>query len=403
MNDHIRRKKILFYYIRGATAGGSDTCLFLLLKYLNQSKYEPYLLYRDNSIIVEQLRDLGINIIQIPEKIRVRLHSQLVKNAKDISQPLNRTSIFRPLVKKSGNFGLFLSNLKHTIKKIPEAVQYAIILLKNRIDIVHTNHDINGDHSMILAAIFLRKKIVSHNRGLYVPSLISAYFSKYIDKIVCMSDFSKSVYVNNGVSEEICKTIYDGIDIMRFNPLAKESEKIIIGCIGRIEKWKGQQVLVEAAEIIVRKMPEIKFLLVGDGDNENEIRIQVKNKHLEKYFEFTGHVTNVIDYMNRSTIIVHTSIEPEPFGMVIIEAMALEKPVIATSIGGPLEIIDNEKDGFLIPAQNPHVLAEYIMRLAKDSVLRKHIGKKAREKVIAKFDVTVYARQIESVYDEISK
>ena len=86
---------------------------------------------------------------------------------------------------------------------------------------------------------------------------------------------------------------------------------------------------------------------------KKNIRKKVKNDNLEKCFEFTGHITNVNDYINQSTIIVHTSIEPEPFGMVIIEAMALEKPVIATSIGGPLEIISNEVDGFLVPPENP--------------------------------------------------
>jgi glycosyltransferase involved in cell wall biosynthesis len=150
-------------------------------------------------------------------------------------------------------------------------------------------------------------------------------------------------------------------------------------------------------------VPKVRLLFVGTGDNEDELKRQVKLKGLEKYFEFTGHVTNVKDYMNQSNIVVHTSIEPEPFGMVIIEAMALEKPVIATNIGGPLEIIDHEKDGFLIPPLNPVILAEYIVRLAKDADLRMKIGKKAREKVIAKFEVRSYTRQIESIYDELSK
>ena len=68
--------------------------------------------------------------------------------------------------------------------------------------------------------------------------------------------------------------------------------------------------------------------------------------------------------------------------MVIIEAMALEKPVIATNFGGPMEIIDNEKDRFLIPPQNPAILAKCILKLIKYPCLRRQIGKKAREKVM---------------------
>ena len=134
---------------------------------------------------------------------------------------------------------------------------------------------------------------------------------------------------------------------------------------------EGQQVLVEAASTIIKSFPKVKFLFVGTGDNEEELKIDVGKRGLEKYCEFTGHITNVKDYIEKSKIIVHTSIEPEPFGMVIIEAMALGKPVIATSIGGPLEIIDSEKDGFLIPPQNPSILAEQIIKLIKEPLLKR--------------------------------
>ncbi len=402
MNDLVTKKRILFYYMLGRTAGGSDTCLFLLLKNIDQSRFEPHLLYRDNSPLLEELKGIGIKTIPIPNKIRARLHRQLVKNADAINQPNKNTSLLNSLLKKFGNFGSLLSSLKDVIKKLPETFKYAIIIIKNKIDIVHTNHYLTGDRPMLLAAIILRKKVISHNRGLYGPDLIDRFLSKYIDQIISMSDFSTSVYVKGGVEEAKCKTIYDGIDVLKYNPSNIKSEKITVGCIGRIEKWKGQQVLVEAAEIIVKTISNIKFLLVGDGDNENELKNQIKSKGLEKYFEFTGHVKNVMDYMNQSTIIVHTSIEPEPFGMVIIEAMALEKPVIATSIGGPLEIIDNELDGLLIPPQNPSILAENIIRLIKDNHFRMQIGKKAREKVISKFNVRDYAKQIEMVYAKIA-
>jgi glycosyltransferase involved in cell wall biosynthesis len=254
---------------------------------------------------------------------------------------------------------------------------------------------------MLLAAIILRKKIISHNRGLYSPDLIDRFISKFIDQIISMSDFSSSVYIKCGVSASKCKTIYDGIDIETFNPSTEGNEKMIIGCFGRLEKWKGQQVLIEAAVSVIKIIPGALFLIVGDGPNENKLKLQVEKLNLGRYFEFTGGVTNVKNYMEKCNIIVHTSIEPEPFGMVIIEAMALEKPVIATKIGGPLEIIEHEVDGFLIPPGNPQILADYIIRLANDTELRAQIGVEARKKVIAKFDVKKYVKEIETVYDNL--
>lgn len=403
MKGKLKQKKVLFHYMRGASAGGSDTCLYFLLKNLNQSKYEPYLLYRDSSNLVEELRELNINLIQLPDKIRKSYYIHLEKSAEISSQNPKKTKTIKKLYLKSGKVGILLNDLKYIIKKIPEIIQFALIIYRNKIDIIHTNHDISSDNTMVYASMLLKKKIVSHNRGLYIPRLVDIYLSKYIDEIICMSDFSKSVYVENGVSEKKCKTIYDGIDIKKFTSTKNDEQNLTIGCIGRIEEWKGQQVLVDAAEIIVKTIPEIKFMLIGTGDYENVIRAKVKEKGLDNNFEFTGHVTNVKDYIEKCTIIVHTSIVPEPFGMVILEAMALEKLVIATNFGGPVEIINNEEDGFLIPAENPQILAEYIMKLAKDPVLREKIKKKAREKVVAKFDDRVYTKQIEHVYDEICK
>ncbi len=395
-------KRILFSYMLGKDAGGSDTCLYLLLKNLDQTKYDPYLLYRDSSSLVEDLRVKGIKLIEIPHKIKAKLHLKLIKNSEEINQSIPKVSPLKLFLKRTGYFGLLLSNLKNTIKNLPEIFTYISIITKNKIDIVHTNHYLAGDRSMLIAAIILRKKVVSHNRGLYKPDVVDRFISKYVDQIVNMSNFSKSVYVENGVGEEKCKTIYDGIDTEKFKSLKNENDKMIVGCIGRIEKWKGQQVLVDAAEIIVKIYPDIKFLLIGTGDNEIEIKNKVKAKNLEKYFEFTGHITNVIDHIERCTIIAHTSIVPEPFGMVIIEAMSLEKIVIATNFGGPVEIIDNGSDGFLIPHENPQRLAEIIINLTKDLDLQEQIRKNAREKILTKFDVKLYAKQIEKLYQELT-
>ena len=396
-----RKKRILYHCIIGGAAGGSDTCLFLLVKYLDQTKYEPMINYMDKSFLTDELEKLSFKLIPLSNESNTTSQPDTnFKIERDNPAPQN-LMFFKRLLLKFGNFGLLLINIKYIIKKMPETIKYAFIILRNRIDIVHANHYLTGDRSMILAAIILRRKVVSHNRGYYSPELVDKYLSKFIDQILCMSDFSKSVYTKSGIEESKCKTIYDGIDPESYRPSTAINEEIVIGCFGRLEVWKGQQVLVDAAEIIVKKIPEIKFQFVGYGENMDNIVNQVKTKNLEKYFDFTGHISNVKDYMEKCTVVVHTSIEPEPFGMVIIEAMALEKPVIATNIGGPLEIIENNKDGFLIPPSQPRFLAENILKLVENKELRESIGKNARQKVINKFNVRNYVKEIEKIYDEI--
>jgi glycosyltransferase involved in cell wall biosynthesis len=391
MNIQFKKRRILFYCMQGLISGGSDTCLYYLLTQLDQSKNEPYLLYENESILVKKLRKIGVKTIPLKKK------------KTSLQPPPKTTAVVIKLKNNNPNeLRLFASSLKSLIKKIPFTIELMRIILKNRIDIVHTNHFLTADRPMLLASILTRKRIVSHNRGLYSPDIIDVYISKYIDQIISMSDFSTSVYVKGGVLEAKCKTIYDGINPEEFKSSVTASTSVTVGCFGRLETWKGQQVLIEAAETIIKSVPDVKFLIVGDGSNELELKIQVNAKGLQNYFEFTGGVTNVKDYMDKCTLIVHTSIEPEPFGMVIIEAMALEKPVIATNFGGPLEIIENEIDGILIPPQNPSILAENIIKLIKNPSLRRQIGKEARRKVITKFDVKTYTRQIERVYEDIS-
>ncbi|MCB9207176.1 MAG: glycosyltransferase family 4 protein [Ignavibacteriales bacterium] len=383
------KKKILFHYMLGIPSGGSDQCLFSLLTHLDQTKYELFLLYKRDSFFLEKLKEIGIKLIPITKQVESN-NNQIVESKIELKKT-NEKWKFLPI------------SLKILIKIIPDTLKLINIIKANKIDIIHANHNINGDRAVILASIILRKKIVSHYRGLYTAVSIDKYLYPHIDQIICISNFAKQDYIKSGIPEKKCKIIYDGVDLNKFSPLIKETNKITIGCIGRLEKWKGQQVLIEAAGIIVKSFPEIEFLLIGNGSNKNNLLNKVKSENLEKHLTFTGDVTNVKDYMDKCTIIVHTSIEPEPFGMVIIEAMALEKPVIATNFGGPIEIIDNEIDGYLIPPSEPKILASHILKLVNNPELRKQIGTEARKKVIEKFDFRITAKKIENVYEDIQK
>lgn len=392
------KTRILYYYIRGAQAGGSDTCLYLLLKYLDTTKYDPIILYRDKSIFTEELNGLGFKLVQLPEFLRKIFYKKIKKfsiNSKSINTKIEIKNNFKSELK----LVLILRNIKYLITHLPQTIVCSYLILKHKASVIHANHDISSDHPMIFAGLILGRKVICHNRGLYTPMATDIKLSNYVEKIICMSDFSKSVYVKSGVNENKCVTIYDGINVNEFTPNKYLGDKPIISCIGRLETWKGQQVLVDAAKIITEKIPQIHFYLVGSGDNENYLKEKVNKLNLQDNFIFTGHITNVQDYINNSTIIVHTSIVPEPFGMVILEAMALEKVVIATNFGGPKEIITDGVDGYLVNPENPSELAEKISYLLNNSFLIEKVGKSARNTVKDKFDVCKFARQIEKFYN----
>lgn len=383
-----RKIRVLFHYMIGGTAGGSDTCLYLLLKYLDQSKHEIFLLYKDRSKFVDDLESKGINLIQIyneTKKTDIRGNDDII------------------ILKRSGKLRTFVGGLKRLYSNRNKIKLVMDIIDEYKIDVVHGNHYLRGDRYALIAALLKRKVVVSHNRGLYPPDIIDRLVAKKIDAMICMSNFSKNVYTDNGISDKNCKTIYDGIEIDDKNEKVEETDLIRIGCYGRLEGWKGQKTLVDAVELIVKKYNNLIVYLVGNGPSEDELKERVREKGLEKHIEFTGHITNVKEHMNSCSIIVHTSIEPEPFGMVITEAMALGKPVIATNFGGPVEIIENERSGFLIPSNDPNILSEKIINLMENKEQRQKIGEGATERVREKFDVRKYARLIENEYQELLK
>jgi glycosyltransferase involved in cell wall biosynthesis len=113
---------------------------------------------------------------------------------------------------------------------------------------------------------------------------------------------------------------------------------------------------------------------------------------------FTGYRSDVGAIVNALDVLVHTSITPEPLGRVILEGMALEKPVVATRHGGPLEIIESGRSGFLIPPDDPDALAASIMQLLESPELRISIGRAAKGRVMKEFSVARYVDQVQAVY-----
>ncbi len=383
------KKKILHYYIKGVSDGGSDYSLFTHLLNLKSNEFEHIVIVRNNSPLVKKVSELGFKTIYFPTK-NVLIPNFNKSNAANVDVK----------TKKESELKKFLRTVKLIINALPEAFKLRKIIKDNNIDLLHLNHNLNGDRPGIVAGILTRKKIISHNRGLHKPIQVDLLLSKFVSKIICISNYVKKEYVSNGIASEKCITIYNGVDIETFNSTYSDFKNPIIGCVGRLEEWKGQQVLINAIPDIVKVIPNVKVQFLGSGSNNEKLIELVKKLNIQNSVEFLGSVTNVSNYIKKFTIAVHTSIEPEPFGRVIIEAMAMNKPVISTNIGGPKEIIENNVDGFLIEPNNPKALSDKILDLLSNKILIDKIGKNARKKVVSSFDSKITSNNIESVYKE---
>lgn len=176
-----------------------------------------------------------------------------------------------------------------------------------------------------------------------------------------------------------------------------------VGLFGRLVQWKGQEVLLKAAGLL-RNEEDLRYLIVGgtlygrEQDFASRLHRLAQTLNVDERVVFAGHRDDAKELMAGCDIICHCSLEPEPFGVVVIEGMALGKPVIATLTGGPEEILEDEVTGLLVPPDDERALAGALLRLAKDPDLRRGLGSRARDAALVAFDARSLADRQASLY-----
>lgn len=164
-------------------------------------------------------------------------------------------------------------------------------------------------------------------------------------------------------------------------PLA--SGEPLIACVGRLSPGKGQEILVDAIALLRQRGVPSRALLVGDVyGHESRFRRRLESRiahyGLEDFISLVGERRDALELMAQSDIVAIPSVHPESFGMVVIEAMALGRPVVAADAGGPSEIITDSVDGLLVPAGDARALAAALERLVRDPVAARFMGETAR-------------------------
>jgi glycosyltransferase involved in cell wall biosynthesis len=206
--------------------------------------------------------------------------------------------------------------------------------------------------------------------------------------------------------------VYPGVALDRFEPAALASpmetrSKLglplhgpLIGIVGRLQRWKGMHTLVDAMPQILQRYPDAHCVVVGgkhdlESDYENFLKAQIADLGLSDRVSMVGLQRNIPEWMQAMDIVVHAS-DKEPFGIVIIEAMALGKPVIAGNAGGPTEIITDAVNGLLTPYDDAEALAIAILRYLEDPELARTIGVAARQRALD-FSTQRYAQNFVNV------
>lgn len=293
------------------------------------------------------------------------------------------------------------------------------IIKKHKIQIVHSNVSLllTGGVSARIAGI----PHFWHIREFFddFPTMwkyYQHYMQYFSTNILCVSNSiadqfknqKKIIVLNNGFPKNEFKEV-ENERIESFKDKFNLNKKILFAVIGRIKfVRKGQEVFVKSAALLKDKYPNVRFLVVGTPSPDNEIHL---TKLKELIYELnvidsvilTGEITDIKAVYAAIDVCVLPSVAKEPFGGVVIEAMAMGKPVIGTNHGGTCDQIDDGITGFLIIPNNVEQLAMYMEKLILDEEQRIMMGKNGQEKFLRNFEFESFYNKIYSLYQKSIK
>jgi len=317
---------------------------------------------------------------------------------------------------------------KNPILMIFNSIALIFIILFNNISIVHARSRAPA-WSCLIATKITRRKFVTTFHGTYN---FKNSIKKFYNSVMVRSNLiiAGSNFIFSHIKENYSKylnlkkkflVIFRGINVDYFDPsttLETEEndlfsnwgvtrDKKLILMPGRLTAWKGQETFIEALNLVNKELGHLSFYAVILGSDQGrdiytkKIKRLAEQHRLIPQLKFVEHCKNMPLAYKISTLVVSASIEPEAFGRVAIEAQSMEKPIIASNIGGSNETIKNNETGFLFESGNPESLSKKIVEVLNlDESRLKLIGIEGRKNIIKKFNVE---KMCFSTYSEYKK
>ena len=378
------------------TVGGSHSCLLNLIKRLDRTQFEPIVIFYDRHALVPAFQAAAEVLILEPDRP--------VQWASD-----SRTVLAAP--------ARFLRRAINAVKLAVTVAEHVRFLRRQRIELVHLNNSVTRHLDWIVAALIARVPCVVHERGLNPAyTFVQRALASRLSLIIPMSQWIRTHMIDRGVSPTNIKVMYDGLDPESVTVRQTESAvraqwniepgQTVIGMVGNIREWKGQDTVVRAVIEVVKSHPEVVCLFVGSatpGDRSfmDAIKGLIAEAGIESHIRFTSYQTDVPSLMNAMSLVIHASTLPEPFGMVVLEAMAQKKAVIGSRAGGVIEMVLEGETGYTFPPGDWKTLATRIVELLENPELRARMGERGYTRLMTSFTERQYMSQIHSAYREV--
>ena len=384
-------KNILFIH-QSAELYGSDKTLLLLLKNLDKNKFKPVVLLPFDGPLKEALENENIEVVIAP----------VLKLYRKLFTPKNLVGFFKDI-----KAAFKIVNELHTKYQFTLIYSNTLAVLlgimfawKNNIKHLWHVHEIIEKPSLFKKAFVGLLSLKSNTHIVYNSQATKVFWE--LNKSI----INKGVVIWNGIEINTPESSTSELFDIRKNLFLAQPNEIILALVGRISRWKGQMILLDAFNNLVQKNENIKLVFVG-APPPNQEKFQEDLEERITSFKLNDKVL-IIPFQNEIhkiwqaiDIAVVPSTEPEPFGMVAIEAMLAHKPIVASNHGGLTEIIENNATGFLVTPNSVQDLEIALEKLIQNELLRKEMGEKGYLRVTTAFSVEQYVDSFEKFFEKI--
>lgn len=402
----------------GKEWGGGTNSLLELLHRIDKKKYNFTALFYYNypmsemSDIKTEIEKLGINFILF-KRTRQPIYIKILKE-------IGRALLFLNI--RLRKLYIFWIDYFFRIKKDAEGLTKLLNDLS--IDVLYMNNQPSTNLEGIIAARDAGVESLLHSR---IEADLNSFeikaVNKWLTKMICVSEGVKGSFVRQGIESSKCIVVHNGIDTGRTplipsekirQELGVKDNELLIGTVGSLVKRKRFNDLIKVIAYISSQFTpaslreagravhgsQIKCIIVGDGPEREFLQKEIYKYKLNNTVILTGFKSDAISYINSMDIFVLPS-EREGFPRVILEAMLMGKPVIASRIAGPAELVIDKETGFLFQTGNIEELADCISTILLTPQLKGEMGGAGRKRVIENFSIEKYVNQVSTVLAEV--
>ena len=232
-------------------------------------------------------------------------------------------------------------------------------------------------------------------------------------QVDCFIASSKSIrerLIHEGIPRRKIAVVHEGVDVERIEQLTPANVHAefylpthapIIGNVAALIPHKGHQYLIAAASIVVREVPDARFVIVGDGETRRVLEHQIRHLHLERHVFLAGYRVDALELTKGFDVFAISSII-EGMCTPLVDAMAAGKASVATDVGGVSEVATNGETGFLVPSRDSQTMAQKLVRLLKNDSLRRQMGRAAQARAREYFTVEKMVGETAAVYRSLA-